>query len=75
MSRNSIIILLGILIILAPFSGLPAAVRTLLEVVLGACVAGIGLSLRVRAVQEAQAAAVIETPLGESAPVQGVSAI
>jgi len=47
MSRPSMLILIGILTILAPFSGLPVAIRTLLAVILGACVFGIGLSLRV----------------------------
>lgn len=48
MSRSSTLILLGILVILAPFSGLPIAMRSLLAVIFGACVLGIGLSLRAR---------------------------
>ncbi len=48
MSRPSILILLGILTILTPFSGLPMSIRHLLFVVLGAFVFGIGLSLRTR---------------------------
>lgn len=48
MSRPSILILLGILIILISFSGLPMSVRHLLSVIFGACVFGIGLSLRTR---------------------------
>lgn len=46
MSRPSILILLGVLIILAPFSGLPIAIWKLLLVIFGAYVLGIGLSLR-----------------------------
>ncbi|HEY4501221.1 MAG TPA: hypothetical protein VJI70_03070 [Candidatus Paceibacterota bacterium] len=46
MSRPSILILLGVLTILAPFSGLPVSIRTLLIVVFGACVLGIGVSMR-----------------------------
>lgn len=46
MSRPSILILLGILVVLTPFSGLPIAVRTVLYVVFGAYVLGIGISLR-----------------------------
>jgi hypothetical protein len=46
MSRTSTLILLGILVILAPFSGLPIAFRTLLEVIFGACVLGIGFTMR-----------------------------
>jgi len=42
------LILFGILVILAPFSGLPITVRDLLSVILGACVLGIGLSMRTR---------------------------
>ena len=46
MSRPSILILLGILTILAPLSGLPMSIRSLLSVIFGACVLGIGLSMR-----------------------------
>ncbi|MEK7144795.1 MAG: hypothetical protein AAB794_03000 [Patescibacteria group bacterium] len=48
MSRTSTLILLGILTILTPFSGLPIAFRNLLAVIFGASVAGIGLTLRTR---------------------------
>ncbi len=48
MSRPSILILIGVLTIIAPFSGLPVSFRSLLTVILGACVLGIGLSLRTR---------------------------
>ena len=48
MSRSSALILLGVLTILTPFSGLPITLRTLLTVIFGACVFGIGLSMRVR---------------------------
>jgi hypothetical protein len=47
MSKSSALILLGVLVILAPFSGLPASFRSLLAVIFGACVLGIGLSMRV----------------------------
>jgi len=47
MSRPSTLILLGILVILVPFSGLPITFRNLLAIILGACVLGIGLALRV----------------------------
>ena len=46
MSRSSSLILLGILTILTPFSGLPMTLRTLLAVIFGVCVLGIGLSMR-----------------------------
>jgi hypothetical protein len=48
MSRSSTLILLGVLVILVPFSGLPTALRSLLAAILGACVLGIGLSIRAR---------------------------
>lgn len=38
--------ILGILVMLTPFSGLPVSFRTLLLVVLGACIFGISLALR-----------------------------
>lgn len=47
MSRTGMLIVLGVLTILTPFSGLPVAIRTLLTVIFGACVVGIGLSLRI----------------------------
>ena len=61
MSRASVLILLGVLVILAPFSGFPIALRSLFSLVLGACVIGIGLMLRTR-----DAPARAETPV--SAP-------
>ena len=48
MSRHGVLILLGILILLTPFSGLPGAMRTLLAVIFGAIVLGIGLAERSR---------------------------
>jgi len=47
MSRPSMLIVLGVLVILVPFSGLPMSFRHLLSIIFGACVLGIGLSLRV----------------------------
>ncbi len=60
MSRTSVLILLGVLVILTPFSGLPASIRTLLAVILGACVLGMGLSERAR---EARARAAEQQPI------------
>jgi hypothetical protein len=48
MSRSSTLILLGVLSILTPFSGLPIAIRTFFAVIFGACVLGIGLVFRMR---------------------------
>jgi uncharacterized membrane protein YqgA involved in biofilm formation len=54
MSRTSTLILLGVLIILAPFSGLPISIRNLFTVIFGVCVLGIGLSMRAREVRNVQ---------------------
>ncbi len=48
MSRSSTIILLGVLTVLIPFSGLPLAFRSLITVVFGMSVLVVGLSLRSR---------------------------
>ncbi|MHB8913409.1 MAG: hypothetical protein ACYC4I_00100 [Minisyncoccota bacterium] len=50
MSRSSTLILIGALIILTPFSGLPVAFRSLLTVVFGISILATGLSLRTREV-------------------------
>lgn len=62
MSRYSTLILLGILIILVPFSGFPVSFRTFLAVILGACVSGIGLALRMQSARNTQPPAPVETP-------------
>ena len=46
MSRSSVLIMLGALTILAPFSGLPSAIRTLIAIGLGVAVIGIGVAMR-----------------------------
>jgi len=48
MSRSSVLILLGVVAMLVPFSGLPVAIRSSLAVLCGACVLGIGLAMRTR---------------------------
>ena len=55
MSRTSALITLGVLILIVPFSGLPVSFRSLLTIIFGACVLGIGLSLRAQAVQSIEA--------------------
>jgi hypothetical protein len=54
MSRTSALILLGVLILIVPFSGLPISFRSLLTIIFGACVLGIGLSLRAHDVQNTE---------------------
>lgn len=62
MSRASMLILLGILTILVSFSGLPIAIRSILLVIFGACIFGIGLSLRVHHARRAQVSAEVPIP-------------
>jgi hypothetical protein len=73
MSRSSTLILLGILTVLTPFSGLPSAIRSLFAVIFGATVLGIGLMLRAGETHRAQPPA--ETPAPEPTPPQGISPI
>lgn len=54
MSRTSALILLGILVMLTPFSGLPIAIRSLISVICGIAILGIGLMLRTREVHQSQ---------------------
>ncbi len=61
MSRASMLILLGILTILTPFSGLPIAIRSTLLVIFGTGIFGIGLSLRVHHARRAQVSAEVST--------------
>ncbi len=73
MSRTSALILLGILVMLAPFSGLPVAFRSLLEVIFGACVLGIGFFMRAK--ESARAAAPLRAesaapPVADPVPVE-----
>ncbi len=65
MSRSGILIVLGVLIILAPFSGLPVSIRSFLAVVFGAGVSVMGLMLRsseIRSRRSQVAPAEAETP-------------
>ena len=66
MSRTSTLILLGLLVILAPFSGLPISIRNLFAVIFGACVLGIGLSLRAHKARAVQTS--VETPADPPTP-------
>jgi hypothetical protein len=61
MSRSSTLIVLGALVILAPYSGLPVAVRGILEVAFGALVLSFGLWMRAREVRR----------VAPDSPVQG----
>ncbi|MDO8408349.1 MAG: hypothetical protein Q7S95_03905 [bacterium] len=65
MSRHGVLILLGILILLTPFSGLPGVMRTLLAVTFGAIVLGIGIAERSRA---QRALAPVAQPIGTGIP-------
>ncbi|MBI3572106.1 hypothetical protein HY091_01055 [Candidatus Kaiserbacteria bacterium] len=46
MSRSSSLIVLGVLTMLTPFSGLPSAFRTFLTLLVGAIALGIGVAER-----------------------------
>ena len=65
MSRSSILIVLGVLTILAPFSGLPIALRTLLAIGFGAAVLGIGVAERSREQRQMLAASSPSTTVPE----------
>jgi hypothetical protein len=75
MSRSSVLIVLGVLTMLAPFSGLPGPLRTLLAVGFGAAVLGIGLSDRVREQRRLLADTPATPPPASSEPPQTISAI
>jgi hypothetical protein len=66
MSRTSALMLLGVLVMLAPFSGLPSTFRTLLLVIFGITILGIGLTLRTQEVRQAQSSSSNQTPEPES---------
>ena len=70
------LILFGILVILVPFSGLPISFRTLLSVIFGAAVAGIGLSLRTDMARSTPFVASANEPSPpEPAALQGISSV
>ena len=76
MSRTSTLILLGVLTILIPFSGLPTAFRSLLAVIIGACVFGIGLSMRAHEARNARTPVdTPSSPVPEPTQPNGVSPI
>ncbi|HUY62300.1 MAG TPA: hypothetical protein VMV50_00685 [Candidatus Paceibacterota bacterium] len=84
MSRTSTLIVLGVLIALAPFSGIPVNLRALLEVIFGMFVLGIGFSLRahearrMHGAKSAPVAAAAELPVEPqpiAEPPHGVSPI
>lgn len=54
MSRSSILILFGVLVIVAPFSGLPSSFRAFLLVVFGAAIVIVGLMERLEHVRFAR---------------------
>lgn len=78
MSRSSTLILLGLLIVITPFSGLPTALRTFLLVLFGALVVAIAFLIRSREVESARAAALPQTvsePEQPTSPSSTISAI
>jgi hypothetical protein len=73
MSRSSTLIVLGVVTLLVPFSGLPIALRSILIVALGASVAGIGLLLRSQETARRQPPSQMQP--SEPTPPQGISPI
>lgn len=71
MSRTGLLILLGVLTMLTPFSGLPTAMRSVLTLAFGVCVLGIGLAMRSHEAQRSASAHETTPP----APPSGVSPI
>ncbi len=61
MSRASVLMLLGVLIVLTPFSGLPIAFRTFLSVIFGGIVFAFGLSARVQVTRAPEQAPTAES--------------
>jgi hypothetical protein len=66
MSRTGTLIVVGVLTIIAPYSGLPLMLRDLLVVVFGALVTGIALSLRAKEARDARERAAADTPASEA---------
>ena len=76
MSRSSVLILLGLLVALTPFSGLPSVLRTLLLVILGFIVLGMGIAERARLAREARATQPTQAvPASPLEPPHGISPI
>ncbi len=72
MSKSSTLILLGVLIMLAPYSGLPVGLRSILTLIFGALVVGVGIWMRADAAKKAEQAtppAPAPAPANEFAPV------
>lgn len=75
MSRSGALITLGLFTMLAPFSGLPSSVRSLLALFFGACVVGVGISLRVRGSSSVKEEPSVQTASSGASVPQGMSAI
>jgi hypothetical protein len=51
MSRENVLIMLGVLVALSPYLGLPLSVLGIILPILGLLIIGIGVTLRIRMVQ------------------------
>lgn len=71
MSRASTLILLGVLLLITPFSGLPSFFRTLLTVLFAALVVGIGFATRLSEVRAAKSASLVRVVGGQAEEVVG----
>lgn len=74
MSRASLLILLGVLLFITPFSGLPSVFRTLLTVVFATLVMGIGFAIRLSEVRSAKNASMVRVVEGEAEEVEAADA-
>ncbi len=72
MSRTGTLILVGILTIVTPYSGLPVSVRSMLSIAFGAVVVSIGLSLRAKEAKELDTAGVVSASQNEESPHQAI---
>jgi cell division protein FtsW (lipid II flippase) len=72
MSRSSALILLGILVVVAPLSGLPESWITFLLAVFGIIIALIGIAMRAAQARRAREAAFVPAtlPVAESSPAE-----
>lgn len=74
MSRASTLIVLGILLLITPFSGLPSFFRTILIILFAALVVGIGFAIRLSEVRAAKRASMVRVVEGEAEEVVAAEA-
>lgn len=73
MSKGSILVLVGVLLLVLPISGFPISVENWFVALFGAIVAGIGASIRIKKRMEAPAISVSVNQTVSSVPVDVIS--